>query len=78
MGFAPGEQHMDKIVYLAAPEKERVPQQLSDKVEVHKKEKLRTAKMIIDKIKWDENIEQGEFKVGYLDKYEGILELAFD
>lgn len=34
-----------------------------------KKEKLRTAKNIIDKITWDEHLKPEEFKVGYLDKY---------
>lgn len=43
-----------------------------------KKEKLRTAKNIIDKIQWDENVEKKDFRVGYLDKYTGILEISFD
>jgi uncharacterized protein (UPF0248 family) len=40
---------------------------------VEKKEKLRTAKNIIDKITWDPNLNKEDFRVGYLDKYEGLL-----
>ena len=38
---------------------------------------MRTAKNIIDKIEWDENIEKKDFRVGYLDKFTGILEISF-
>ena len=44
----------------------------------HKKEKLRTAKNIIDKIVWDEHLNKEDFRVGYLDKYTGILESSLE
>ncbi len=42
-----------------------------------KKEKLRTAKNIIDQIQWDSNLQQEEFAVGYQNRYEGTLECNF-
>ncbi len=32
----------------------------------------------MDKISWDENIDKKDFRVGYFDKYTGILEITFD
>lgn len=37
--------------------KDRVPQRESEGIVVEKKEKLRTAKNIIDKITWDEHLQ---------------------
>jgi len=59
-------------------EKDHISQNLSEIPVHHKKEKLRTAKNIIDKIQWDENIDKKDFRVGYLDKYTGTLEISFD
>lgn len=66
-----------KIVYLAAATKESIPQMLSGNVETFKKDKMRTAKNIMDKIAWNDNLDKEDFRVGYLDKYEGVLELPF-
>lgn len=65
------------LAVVAAAGKDRVPQRESEHAVVEKKEKLRTAKNIIDKITWDENINSAEFRVGYLDKYDGVLEMPF-
>lgn len=65
------------MAVVAAAGKDRVPQRESEHAVVEKKEKLRTAKNIIDKITWDENINSAEFRVGYLDKYDGVLEMPF-
>ena len=68
----------DLIVLLCPVEKGHISQQFSEAPVHHKKEKLRTAKNIIDKIEWDEHIEKKDFRVGYLDKFTGILEISFD
>lgn len=44
----------------------------------NKKEKLRTAKNIIDKITWDEHFKKSDFRVGYLDKFTGMLESSLE
>lgn len=68
----------DFIAILSPVEKDLVSKQLSEVPVDHKKEKLRTAKNIIDKIEWDEHLEKKDFRVGYLDKFTGILEISFD
>lgn len=68
----------DYITVLCPVTKDKISQNMSE-VPVHqKKEKLRTAKNIIDKIEWDENIDKKEFRVGYLDKFTGVLEISFE
>ncbi len=59
-------------------EKDLISKQMSEVPVDHKKEKLRTAKNIIDKIEWNEHLEKKDFRVGYLDKFTGILEISFD
>jgi hypothetical protein len=68
----------DYITVLCPVEKDRISQNMSEAPVHHKKEKLRTAKNIIDKIEWDENIDKKDFRVGYLDKFTGILEISFE
>lgn len=68
----------DKLVLIAAGERDRLAQRETEQIVHEKKDKLRTAKNIIDKITWDPNIEKEEFRVGYLDKYEGVLEVSFE
>lgn len=46
----------DSIVLIASANKEKVPQRETEQIVVQKKEKLRTAKNIIDKITWDEHL----------------------
>lgn len=67
----------ENVIMVGSATKDRVPQRESEGIVVEKKEKLRTAKNIIDKITWDEHLKPEEFKVGYLDKYDGILEIPF-
>ena len=62
---------------MASAAKQKVPQRESEAPVHEKKDKLRTAKNIIDKITWDERLNSTEFRVGYLDKYDGILEIPF-
>lgn len=68
----------DYLMVLCPVEKEYVSQNLSEAPVHEKKEKLRQAKNIIDKIQWDENIDKKDFRVGYLDKFTGILEISFE
>jgi hypothetical protein len=63
---------------LSPVEKDLISKQMSEVPVDHKKEKLRTAKNIIDKIEWNEHLEKKDFRVGYLDKFTGILEISFD
>lgn len=67
----------DALLLTVSVTKERVPQGESEAVLNVKKEKLRTAKNIIDKITWDPNMKAEDFRVGFLDKFEGILEMPF-
>lgn len=67
----------DALLLIVSASKERVAQHESEAVLNVKKEKLRTAKNIIDKITWDPNIKAEEFRVGFLDKLEGVLEMPF-
>jgi poly(A) polymerase len=67
----------DALLLIVSASKERVPQRESEAVLNVKKEKLRTAKNIIDKIMWDPNIKAEDFRVGFLDKLEGVLEMPF-
>jgi asparagine synthetase B (glutamine-hydrolysing) len=67
----------DALLFIVSASKERLPQRESEAVLNVKKEKLRTAKNIIDKITWDPNIKAEDFRVGFLDKLEGVLEMPF-
>lgn len=68
----------ENILLVCSATKDKVPQRETETIVSEKKDKLRTAKNIIDKITWDERLKPEEFKVGYLDKYEGILEIPFN
>ena len=68
----------DYITVLCPVTKDKISQNMSEAPVHQKKEKLRTAKNIIDKIEWDENIDKKEFRVGYLDKFTGVLEISFE
>ena len=59
----------EHIVLIVSATKEKVNQRESEAVLAEKKEKLRTAKNIIDKITWDPHINSDEFRVGFLDKF---------
>ena len=39
---------------------------------------MKTAKNVLDKILWDEKLKKQDFKVGYMDRYEGMLELELE
>lgn len=43
-----------------------------------KKEKLRTAGYILDRIHWDPNLQEEEFRIGYEDRFLGIVEIEFE
>lgn len=58
----------DALLLVVSATKERLPQRESEAVLHLKKEKLRTAKNIIDKITWDPNLKPEDFRVGFLDK----------
>lgn len=58
--------------------KKRVPQSLTEEIVHVKKEKLRTAKNIMDKIQWDGNLKKEEFAVGYETRYQGTVECGFE
>lgn len=66
----------DALLLIVSATKDRT-QRETDTLLTAKKEKLRTAKNIIDKITWDPNIKAEEFRVGFLDKLEGVLEMPF-
>ena len=53
-----GELKNHGILYICSPGETRIPQALSEVPVHHKKEKLRTAKNIIDKIQWDEHLKK--------------------
>lgn len=63
----------DAIMLIVSMSKDRQAQRETEAILNVKKEKLRTAKNIIDKIMWDPNIKAEEFRVGFLDKFEGVL-----
>lgn len=67
----------DNLILVVSATKEKVHQRESETVIDSKKEKLRTAKNIIDQITWDPSINPDDFRVGFLDKLEGILEMPF-
>lgn len=46
----------DVIILVVSATKEKIHQRETEEIIVEKKEKLRTAKNIIDKITWDPNI----------------------
>lgn len=48
----------DYVAILCPVEKDHVSQHLSEVPLHHKKEKLRTAKNIVDKIQWDEHVDK--------------------
>ena len=35
-------------------------------------------KAVLDKIEWDPNLNKSEYKIGYLDKYMGLLDVTVD
>lgn len=63
----------DNVILVASAAKQKIPQRESEVPVSEKKDKLRTAKNIIDKITWNEHLNAAEFQVGYMDKYDGIL-----
>lgn len=68
----------EKLILVSSIGEDKIPQALSE-VPVHnKKSKLRTAKNIIDKIIWDEHLKKEDFRVGYLDKFTGMLESSLE
>jgi hypothetical protein len=67
----------DCVILVASAGKQKTPQRESEQPLSEKKEKLRTAKNIIDKINWSGHLNPDEFTVAYLDKYDGILEIPF-
>ena len=46
----------EHVILVCSATKDRVPQRESETIVSEKKEKLRTAKNIIDKITWDEHL----------------------
>ena len=56
-------------------EKEK-PQESLEGVE--KKGKLRTAGYILDRIHWDPNLQEADFRIGYEDRFLGIVEIEFE
>lgn len=65
------------LIYIQSVTKKKLPQAMCEEPVHLKKEKLRTAKNIIDQIQWDSNLQQEEFAVGYQNRYEGTLECNF-
>jgi GTPase Era involved in 16S rRNA processing len=59
----------DALLFIVSMSKDRQAQRETEAILNVKKEKLRTAKNIIDKIMWDPNIKAEEFRVGFLDKF---------
>uniref|UniRef100_A0A8C5DDS3 C3H1-type domain-containing protein n=1 Tax=Gouania willdenowi TaxID=441366 RepID=A0A8C5DDS3_GOUWI len=49
----------------------------SDKKEVNKKPRMRTADEVISRILWDSSVDASEFVVGYVDRFLGVLERPF-
>jgi len=57
---------------------------ISKQIEVYheedyeKKSKFRTAEYIINRIQWDPNLNLKEYRIGYEDRFLGIVEIEFD
>ncbi|XP_008284047.1 leukocyte receptor cluster member 9 [Stegastes partitus] len=49
----------------------------SERREVNKKPRMRTADDVISRILWDPSVDAGEFVVGYVDRFLGVLERPF-
>ena len=48
------------------------------KTKLSKNPKLKTAEDVIRRIQWDEKMDSCEFSVGYVDRFVGLQEKAFD
>lgn len=43
-----------------------------------KKSKIKMAGAIIDRIKWDQTLNEKEYRIGYEDRFLGIVEIEFE